>query len=142
MIKWADAQHRPLRIATFFGKPGKRQQPIYIEIFLNLIPLSSKHQQFLNLCKSYLFMNEACGLGSRSDADNSVLEHCSPLPLPSNGPREKPALRPAVLVSMGLCLSLQVTNLDLVLKSSRQRSTVSLSQGSHTAGATRKLQRY
>lgn len=87
-------------------------------------------------------MNETCGLGSRSGADNSVLEQCSPPSLPSNGPTEKPALRPAVLISMGLCLTLQVTNLDLVLESSLQMRTVSLSQGSHAAGSTRKLQRY
>lgn len=78
------------RIATVFGKIGKRQQPICAGIFLNFIPLLLKHQQSPNLPQSHLFVNRAHGSGSRSDADNSVLEQHSSPALFNNGPREKP----------------------------------------------------
>lgn len=96
--------------AAFFGKTGMRDQQICAGVSLNFISLSFKHQHYCNLWQLHRFMNRAPGLGSKTDADNTV-----PIPVQQWSHRKgSPSTSRAY--SVGAFLILQVMRLDLAFE--------------------------
>lgn len=89
-------------MAAVFGKAAMREQLIQAGALLNFIPLSFKHQEAPNLSQLYLMVDRARGLDSSGDADTSVLEQYRLPALSSDGPRERPAPGPAVVIPRAL----------------------------------------